>query len=121
MGSFFWGYVLLQIPGAVMAKKWGGKRVFGIGVLGTSILTLALPVCAKSLWLLYFVRAFMGVMEAVTYPAQNEMFTHWVPAPERAFGVTFANTGSSVGTALAMPISGVIIGMAHDAGGVSTT
>jgi len=90
-------------------------------VFVTSVLTLVLPFCAQWLWLLYLVRAIMGLGEAVTFPAMNEMFTHWIPAPERSASVTFANAGSSIGTALALPISGIFIGMGKDAYGVSCT
>lgn len=121
LSSFFWGYVLSQIPGAMMARRWGGKRVFGFGVLGTSVLTMALPWCAQWLWLLYCVRALMGLLEAVTYPALLEMLTHWAPAPERATMVSFCCSGAYVGNALAMPITGAIIGIKKDVSGISST
>merc|ERR1719161_1491956 len=121
LSSFFWGYVVFQIPGAIMAQRWGGKRVFGVGVLGTSLLTIALPLCTRRLWLLYLVRALMGLLEAVTYPALTEMFTYWVPAPERATLVTFSWAGGYIGTALAMPIAGALIDAEKDAAGVSTS
>lgn len=121
LSSFFWGYVLSQILGAMMARRWGGKRVFGFGVLGTSVFTMALPWCAQWLWLLYCVRALMGLFEAVTYPALLEMLTHWAPAPERATMVSFCCSGAYVGNALAMPISGAIIGIKKDVSGLSST
>ena len=43
MGSFFYGYIFTQIPGGYLATKFGGKRVFVIGIAATSVLTLLTP------------------------------------------------------------------------------
>jgi MFS family permease len=29
LGSFYWGYIITQIPGGWLAAKFGGKHVFG--------------------------------------------------------------------------------------------
>ena len=34
-----------NIPGGFLAERYGGKLVFGIGVLATSMLTIILPIC----------------------------------------------------------------------------
>ena len=43
LGSFFYGYIFTQIPGGYLATKFGGKRVFVIGIAATSVLTLLTP------------------------------------------------------------------------------
>jgi MFS family permease len=48
LGSFFYGYIVTQIPGGFLATKYGGKMVFLIGIAATSTLTLATPFLAKS-------------------------------------------------------------------------
>eukprot|EP01084_Bolivina_argentea_P236268 397310_1 len=47
LSAFFAGYLFGNIPGGFLADKFGGKLVFGIGVLATSILTVLLPVCTS--------------------------------------------------------------------------
>ena len=121
LSAFFWGYILFQIPGAILANKYGGKHVFGFGVLGTSLLTLILPFCASRLWLLFTVRAIMGLFESVTYPSLNVLFTQWVPCTERSFHVAFTAAGAYLGTAIAFPISGILIDLHKDDDNVSTT
>ena len=121
LSSFFWGYILFQIPGALLSAKYGGKQVFGLGVFGTAIMTLLLPLCADRLWLLLVVRAVMGFCESVTYPAMNALFTKWVPSTERSFIVSFCNAGAYFGTAIAFPVSGLLIDIHKDEHGVSTT
>ena len=40
--------MVMQIPAGMIAEKFGGKYVFGIGLLINSILTLLSPVAARS-------------------------------------------------------------------------
>jgi MFS family permease len=84
LSSFFWGYILGQIPGGYMAIKYGGKVVFGTGVLCTAMFTLLIPICAPHLGVLYALRAVMGLCESVTFPAAYVMASHWFPAKERS-------------------------------------
>ena len=46
LSSFFLGYMFNFTAGPI-ATRFGGKKVFGIGVLTTSILTLLIPICAS--------------------------------------------------------------------------
>ena len=64
LGSFFYGYIFTQLPGGWIASKYGAKRVFGYGVLCTSILTLLTPLAAKfSIYALIAVRVLEGFGE----------------------------------------------------------
>ncbi|KAG8223304.1 hypothetical protein J437_LFUL001178, partial [Ladona fulva] len=46
LSSFFWGYVITQVPGGLLAEKIGGKHLIGFGILATSIFTLLSPIAA---------------------------------------------------------------------------
>ena len=64
LASFFYGYFFTQIPGGWIATRFGGKHVFGIGVLVTSVLTLITPQMADiNLWALVAVRVIIGFFE----------------------------------------------------------
>ena len=66
MSSFFYGYILTQIPGGWVATKFGGKYVYGIGVLVTSLLTLITPLMAYlNLWALVACRVAMGTVTVI--------------------------------------------------------
>ena len=43
LSSFYVGYILGQIPGGIIATKFGGNLVFGVGVLATGVFTMLLP------------------------------------------------------------------------------
>ena len=41
--AFFWGYVVTQVPGGLLASQIPANRVFGIAILLSSCLNLLLP------------------------------------------------------------------------------
>ena len=47
LGAFFWGYVCTQIPGGMLAERYGGKLIFGLGILVTSVFTILTPLAAR--------------------------------------------------------------------------
>ncbi|KAL5019688.1 hypothetical protein ScPMuIL_002580, partial [Solemya velum] len=64
LGSFFYGYILTQLPGGYLANRQGGKYVFGGGVFVTALFTLLTPVCARwSVYILIAVRIIEGLFE----------------------------------------------------------
>jgi len=64
LAAFFYGYLLTQIPGGWLAQRVGGKWVFGVGVLMTSVFTVLTPLAAyTSVWLLVAVRILEGFFE----------------------------------------------------------
>lgn len=63
MGSFFWGYVMTELPGGRLAEMIGGHRVFGHSMLWASVLTLVTPFAAFIDYrALVMVRALLGFM-----------------------------------------------------------
>lgn len=44
LSSFFWGYIILQVPGGwIASSSIGAKPIFGIAVTGTALLTCFIP------------------------------------------------------------------------------
>ena len=68
LGSFFWGYMITPLPGGILARKFGGKNVFGLGVLLSALFSLLTPVAARlNVAALIVVRVLIGLAE-VGYP-----------------------------------------------------
>jgi len=64
LSSFFYGYIITQLPGGCLALKFGGKNLFGLGILSTAVLTLLTPVAARtSVALLVALRILIGLCE----------------------------------------------------------
>ena len=110
MAAFFLGYVTLQIPAGLLADRFGGKWVLGIGVLLWSVFTLLTPpAAAVSLSILLACRFFMGVAEAVTWPSIYALYAQWVPEHRRATAVGFMNSGVAGGSVIALAMTPLLI------------
>ena len=56
--------MVTQIPGGILAEKYGGKYIFGLGTLFTAVFTLVTPVAARSsTTALIVVRVLTGLAE----------------------------------------------------------
>ncbi|KAJ8365834.1 hypothetical protein SKAU_G00146650 [Synaphobranchus kaupii] len=109
LGSFFYGYILTQIPGGYLARKYGAKWLLGVGILGTVLFTMVTPLAADlGAGYLIAVRVLEGVGEGVTFPAMHAMWASWAPPMERSRLLTISYTGAQLGTVVALPLSGVI-------------
>lgn len=46
LSSFFWGYVVLQIPAGEMAAKFGGSILITVVVAGNAAISMLIPIAA---------------------------------------------------------------------------
>ena len=75
----------MQIPGGILAERFGGKWIFGIGSILTALFTLLTPVCANAgKGYLIANRILMGLSEGVTFPVMHSMIARWIPPTERS-------------------------------------
>ncbi|XP_062402459.1 vesicular glutamate transporter 3 [Sardina pilchardus] len=109
-GSFFWGYIVTQIPGGFIANKLAADRVFGAAIVLTSILNMFIPSAARVHYgCVMFVRILQGLVEGVTYPACHGLWAKWAPPLERSRLATTSFCGSYAGAVIAMPLAGVLV------------
>ncbi|KAM6355430.1 sialin isoform 3-T3 [Podargus strigoides] len=109
LGSFFYGYIITQIPGGYLASKIGGKMLLGFGIFGTSVFTLLTPLAANlGVGYLIAVRALEGLGEGVTFPAMHSMWSSWAPPLERSKLLSISYAGAQLGTVVSLPLSGLI-------------
>ncbi|XP_064103173.1 putative inorganic phosphate cotransporter [Macrobrachium nipponense] len=110
LGSFFYGYVLTNFLGGRLGELIGGKIVFAVGVLVTSILTLLTPVVAYTniTPLIVTLRILEGLGEGVTFPAMNSLMARWIPPLERSKMSAYVYAGAQFGTVVSLPICGLL-------------
>ncbi|XP_065715752.1 vesicular glutamate transporter 1 [Patagioenas fasciata] len=109
-GSFFWGYIVTQIPGGFIAQRFAANRVFGVAIVSTSVLNMLLPTAARThVGCVIGVRVLQGLVEGVTYPACHGIWSKWAPPLERSRLATTAFCGSYAGAVVAMPLAGVLV------------
>lgn len=107
--SFFWGYLITQVPGGFLAAKYPANRVFGTAIAVSAFLNMLIPGAAKiGFSMVMLVRILQGLVEGVTYPACHGIWRHWAPPLERSRLATLAFCGSYAGAVVGMPLSGIL-------------
>ena len=103
LSIFALGYALAQVPGGVMADRFGPRRMLAGIVTFWSALT-ALTGLAWNYVSLLFIRFFFGVGEAGAFPGMSRAIYSWIPLKERGLitGINFS--GSRLGAAFALPL-----------------
>lgn len=108
-GSFFWGYILTEIPGGRLAELIGGRRVFGHSMLWASLLTLLTPAAAYLDYrAVVFLRALLGLTLGASWPAIHPMTAVWIKPMDRSKFMSNM-MASALGAAIAMPVCGFLI------------
>ncbi|XP_046663298.1 putative inorganic phosphate cotransporter isoform X2 [Homalodisca vitripennis] len=110
LSAFFWGYVLTHLPGGQLAEKFGGKQTLGLGILCTSVLTIATPFAARAgPWWLIVTRFIEGLGEGTTFPALNVLLAQWVPPMERGKLGALVFAGNQIGTVVSSTLTGLML------------
>nr|KAG5698155.1 hypothetical protein BaRGS_001750 [Batillaria attramentaria] len=117
LGAFFWGYLVLQVPGGRVSERLGAKRVIAICMFPVAILNIISPWCARaSPYLFMVVRIFVGLGEGVMYPAAQALWSRWAPPNERSRLIGFSYAGGQFGNAIIFPIGGFLCAYGFDGG-----
>jgi MFS transporter, ACS family, D-galactonate transporter len=103
MSAFFWSYMLFQIPSGWFADKVGQRISLAFAVGWWSIAT-ALTAVSRGIVSLIWLRVLLGIGESGAYPSNSGVTAKWFPDQERGKASAFFDSGSKVGTALAMPL-----------------
>ncbi|EDO46366.1 predicted protein [Nematostella vectensis] len=109
LGSFFYGYIVMLIPGGWLAERNGGKHFVGLGVLISSVLSLLTPLAARySYKMLIVLRILEGLAQGVIYPSVNVLLSCWAPPEERSKMLVITWTGCQAGNIIGLVVSGLL-------------
>ena len=68
LSAFYYGYIVMQIPGGFLARKFGGATVLGVTIGSSGALTLLTPLAARThVGMLIALRVAMGLCEVNKY------------------------------------------------------
>lgn len=111
LSSFFWGYVVMQVPGGLLAERFGGKAALGFGMLTSTLATLATPFVARTggAIALIVLRFILGLGQGPLYPSLNVLLAHWAPVNERGRLGAIVFAGAQIGNVISMAMSGFLI------------
>ncbi|CAH2048148.1 unnamed protein product, partial [Iphiclides podalirius] len=110
LSSFFWGYMVMQIPAGLLAKRFGGKPVLLVALMASGVVCGLLPFLVNiGGWkIVCGCRVLMGLTQACLFPATHTLLGRWLPAHERTTWAGLVYGGSQIGTIIAMPMSGLL-------------
>ncbi|XP_073938828.1 sodium-dependent phosphate transport protein 4 isoform X3 [Castor canadensis] len=107
--SIQYGMLLTQFPGGYLAGRLGTKRVVGVALFVSSLLTLCIPVAANlGLGLLIATRIVQGLSQGVGYGGQLAVWQRWAPPHERSSLCSIALSGMILGAFLVTLMGGLI-------------
>lgn len=108
LSSFFWTYAFMQIPGGMLADRYGPRVVIAGATLGWGFFQAIAALCTGWVSLL-ITRLGLGAAEAPIYPAGGKLNGIWMTQNERGRGATLLDGGAPLGAALgALIIAGLI-------------
>uniref|UniRef100_A0A336LZS5 Putative inorganic phosphate cotransporter n=1 Tax=Culicoides sonorensis TaxID=179676 RepID=A0A336LZS5_CULSO len=110
LSSFFWGYVITQIPAGQLAQKFGPKILLLISIGTCSALAVFTPIVASlGGWqALVALRGLQGLSQGFIFPSTHTLLSRWAPVSERGRIGTYCYAGSQFGTVLMLSTSGFL-------------
>ncbi len=109
MGAFSLAYAVMQIPGGLLADKFGSRIIGTIAIVFWSIFTF-LTGTVSSLAALVGVRFLFGMGEGSFVPAQYKALAVWFPKKERGRATALTNVSMMVGGAITAIVAAALIG-----------
>ncbi len=110
VGFFFFGYLLLQIPGGYLANRWSAKKVIGIFLVFWGLCAVG-GGFVTSVGQFKAMRFMLGVAESGVFPATLVLLANWFPRPERARANAYWNLCQPLAVAGAAPVTGYLLGI----------
>src|SRR5207253_7264172 len=82
MGIFFIGYLILEIPGALLVERWSARKWFARILVTWGACSMAIAF-VRSSWQFGGMRFLLGLAESGFFPGIIVYLTHWFPRAER--------------------------------------
>eukprot|EP00418_Pyrodinium_bahamense_P100183 CAMPEP_0179030622 /NCGR_PEP_ID=MMETSP0796-20121207/10657_1 /TAXON_ID=73915 /ORGANISM="Pyrodinium bahamense, Strain pbaha01" /LENGTH=412 /DNA_ID=CAMNT_0020726803 /DNA_START=71 /DNA_END=1309 /DNA_ORIENTATION=- len=106
LGAFSAGYMLTQMPGGILADRFGAKPVLSLAIVSVSLCLLVLPCAAGMslhclLWLLWAA----GFMCGPVFPAMQAMSSKWTYGGLKSYASSVCGAGTTAGSLLALGLT----------------
>jgi len=108
VGIFYVGYVLFEIPGAIVVERWSTRKWIARIMISwglVSILTGFIHSAAQ----FYVARFFLGVAEASFFPGMIVYLTHWFRVCDRSRAIACFYVGIPAASLISSPIAGWLL------------
>ena len=101
--AFLFAYALSMFVWGAVFDRIGNRLGFAVAVVVWSFAQVG-TAAARGVASFCGMRALLGIGEAGNWPGATRTIAAWFPARQRALGMGIANTGASLGPALAIPL-----------------
>jgi len=110
-GIFFAGYVLFEIPGALIAERWS-PRIWLARIMITWGIISVLMAFIRTPWQFYLVRFLLGAAEASFYPvAYASVIPRWFTPEERPKAIALMLASLQISAMIGSPLAGWVLGL----------
>src|ERR1700681_4187873 len=109
-GIFFLGYVVLEIPGALIVERWSARKWIARIMISWGMVTV-LMAFIHTAQQFYLVRFFVGAAEAGFLPGVIVYLTHWFRYEDRGKAVAFFYAANPLSYVIGSPIAGLLLGL----------
>src|SRR5215470_3466593 len=110
-GIFFAGYILLQIPCAILVERWSARKVISITLVAWGAMT-GLTALVHTPNELYVARFLLGAAEAGFFPGVVVYLSHWFVQEDRAKATSNFMSAIPLSLMIGSPIAGWILSRA---------
>ncbi|MFF3573882.1 MFS transporter [Nocardia jiangxiensis] len=111
-GIFFLGYVVLQVPVVLLARRWGTRPVISGLITGWALSAAACGLVQNDIQL-YVARFMLGVFEGGVLPIVIMLLSRWFVESERGRANTLFLTCVPLSSVLSSPFTGWLLTMMH--------
>lgn len=101
--AFLLTYAIGQLLLGPVIDRLGSKRALSLAVFWWSVASIV-HALGRSVGGFFAARAFLGITEAVNFPAAYKVVAEWFPRAERSFASGFVTAGTGIGAIVAPPL-----------------
>src|SRR5882762_7722893 len=109
-GMFFLGYLVLEIPGALIAERWSARRWIARIMISWGTITVVMAFI-HTVREFYLVRFLVGAAEAGFLPAVIVYISHWFRTEDRAKAVASFYAANPLSYVIGSPLAGWLLGI----------
>ena len=110
VAMFFVGYVLFEVPGAVIVERWSARKWTARIMISWGLATI-LSGLVHTAAQFYAARFFLGLAEASFFPGMIVYLTHWIRLSERGRAVAFLYAAIPSSAVIGSPLAAWLLGI----------
>ena len=110
VGMFYLTYVLLEIPGAIVAERWSARKWIARIMISWGMVTISTGF-VHTVGQFYAARFFLGLAEASFFPAMIVYLTHWFSSRDRCRAIACFYIAVPTASLIGSPIAGWLLGV----------